>query len=334
MTNVIGVDPVAWSIDGGSHPGSLLRKALYAAVGDAEGIVGILDCKVHQLTSAGPQVEIDTGAVAMLNRYTGGAQQTYIATASALSRMDVDPTSGASRSDLVVMRVRDPQYATVPGWTAPAAPTFQYAIPEVIKNVPPSTETAAELNLGYPAVELARIDLPSSTTNITNAMIKDKRKLARPRERLDAFTHLPVQAVGSGQKLLGTSFVKWPTALTRATKIPSWASEVTFEILLGGIRANTNGTWGSLRAHLGPVGGGNTVTTQEVGYDINVPAANNYDRMTIVIADTKSIPAAIRGTSQDFTLTGKMGSGVPTGSLEVDNASVISGKLFFREVAA
>jgi hypothetical protein len=56
--------------------------------------------------------------------------------------------------------------------------------------------------------------------------------------------------------------------------------------------------------------------------------------MTIVIADTKSIPAAIRGTSQDFTLTGKMGSGVPTGSLEVDNASVISGKLFFREVAA
>lgn len=336
MANVIGFDPVAFSIDGGSHPASLLRKLAYAATQGAEGIITPLDCKVHQLSSAAGKVNIDTGAIAVLNRSTGGQGQTYIASASAQSTLDVDPTSGSARSDLVVVRLEDPQYSPWPAPPAGTAPTYQYTNPVVIKNVPASTISAASLNLGYSAYALARIDIPSGTTNITDAMIKDLRKVARPRTELVHFTVNPVNAIDNGQQLTSSTYVPWPTVLDRAVDIPSWATEVTIETIMGGVRAQATGTWGTLVGTLGDNADPNRVVMSETGYDVDV--LTGWARATLVVADTKPIAASLRGTSQRFHMSGKRdnipGVSSANGHLEVDVYTTLSVKLFYREVAA
>lgn len=338
MANIIGFDPVALAIDGGELDASLLRKLAYAATQGAEGIVTPLDCKVHQLSSAAGQVNIDTGVISILNRSTGGALETYLATASQQSTMDIDPTSGAARSDLVIVRLEDPEFTPWPPVDPGVAPTYQYTKPYIIKNVPNSTKTAAELNLGYSAYALARIDIPAGTTNITDGMIKDLRKMARPRSELLHFTAIPVEAVGAaGTEKLDNgdlAFTVFPSVASRNVDIPSWATEVTIEVLLGGVRVNTNGTWGFLRARIGSSGSAFKTQTQETGYDVNVPAANNYDRLTLLVADTKPIASQIRGTSQPFAIEGKKQNAITTGSLEVDSTTTISVKLNFREVPA
>lgn len=335
MANVIGFDPVAWSVDGGEHPASLLRKLAYAATQGSEGIVTPLDCRVRQLTSAGPQVRIDTGAVAILNRSTGGAGQTYIANAVAESRMDIDATTGSARSDLVVVRVEDPEFSPWPTPDEGAAPTYQYTKPFIIKNVPASTTSAAALNLGYSAYALARIDIPSNTTNITTAMIKDLRKVARPRYDLVQFTVNPTEPSKAGQKIPNTtSYVPWPTHIDRQVFIPSWAAEVTAEVILASLSSKAGGGYGYMLATLGENNDPNRVVTSETAYDFEVSGTDAWARQTYILADTKPIPAALRGTSQRFHTSARRITTNQTSTLEVDIGTTISVKLWFKEVAS
>lgn len=328
MTNVIGFDPVAWSIDGGLHPASLLRRLAYAATQGNEGIVTLLDCKAHQLASAGPQVRIDAGAIVILNRSTGGANQSYIASAAIESRLDVDPTTGSARSDLVVVRLEDPEFTPWPDPPVGQEPTFQYTKPVIIKGVPNTTATFAELNLGYSGYAVARIDLPSGTTNITDAMVKDLRKPARPRSELQQYTTL----FTTGQALISVPWNPWATEANRNIVVPPWAAQVIIEGTFGGVKANAGGTWGETRIRIGSSGSSNSVVTGDIGYDVNTPVANNYDRIPLFVAGTKTVPAAIRGTTQALGVEGhKVGGDT---SIQVDNYTVLSMKLTFLEVAA
>lgn len=335
MTNVIGFDPVAWSINGGSHPGSLLRKLAYAATQGEEGIVTPLDCKVRQTSTASGRVQIDTGAIVIRNRSTGGTGQSYVASASALSLMDIDPTGGTSRSDLIVVRIEDPEDPQWPTPSAGAAPTFQYTKPFVIKNVPGSTTSAVALNLGYSAYALARVDLPAGTTNITTAMIKDLRKVARPRLDPQQYTAIPTQAMNAGQQILGTqaTYINWPTAANRNVDIPSWAAQVIVEVNIGGVRSNPSGMWGQIRARIGASGSAFAVVTQGCGYDVNTKTVDVYDRLPLFVADTQPVAVEIRGTTQPFAIEARA-DGNGGSSLEVDVRTVISTKLTFKEVAA
>ena len=89
-------------------------------------------------------------------------------------------TTGSSggRSDLVVARITDPQYEGQP----PADPDdFDYAYVDIIQGVSSSTRSARDLNLSYPAIALARIDLPASTGTVQASHITDLRELAQPR---------------------------------------------------------------------------------------------------------------------------------------------------------
>lgn len=329
MANVNGFDPVAWSINGGAHAGSLLRSLAYAATSGEEGVITPDDCKVTQLGTAGGQVQIATGAVAVLNRYDSIVDQVYIANARAVSRLDVTPTTGVARSDMVVLRIKDPEYQSL-SIPAGQAPSFQYVVPEIIQGVPASAETAAELNLGYPAVALARIDLPTNTTNITTAMIKEKRKLARPRTLPDQQT--VVHAAGYSQALISVPWNPWATSANRNVFIPKWAKKVIVEVMMGGVKNNPGITWGDLRARLGASNSSSSVVTKEIGFDINTPAANGADRSVQFIADTLTIPDAIRGTTQPFGIEGQKDGGDT--SIEIDERTVISTKLTFMESVA
>src|SRR5699024_11469005 len=94
--------------------------------------------------------------------------------------------SSGGRSDLVVARVLDPQYEGQP----PADPDeFDYSMVEIIEGVSSSTTSARDLNLNYPAIALARIDLPASTGTVEASHLTDLREMARPRSERHLFTY-------------------------------------------------------------------------------------------------------------------------------------------------
>ena len=89
------------------------------------------------------------------------------------------------RNDLIVARIDDPTYQG--GSFDPA--TFEAARFEVISGVPSDQKDVSGLGLSYPAIPLARLNVPPSTGTITAAMITDLRKVALPRVERHLFTH-------------------------------------------------------------------------------------------------------------------------------------------------
>ena len=67
--------------------------------------------------------------------------------------------------------------------------TFEAAKLEVIRGVSTNQKSLAGLGLTYPAIPLARINIPASTGTITAAMITDLRSVALPRMQRHLFTH-------------------------------------------------------------------------------------------------------------------------------------------------
>lgn len=336
MANIIGFDPVAWSIDGGRHPGSLLRLLAYAATSGERGVIQPDDCKVAQLGVAGKQIAISTGAVVIPVGDSSITDQSYIASASAESRLDIDPTSGAARQDMIVVRIYDPEFTSENNPpTAGDEPTWQYVRPEVIKGVPAGTQTFEDLDLPWSAVELARVELPPNTTNITNGMIKDLRQIARPRFKFDQQT-VSYPGGYAQERLTSASRVAWPAAATRQVKVPKWAKQVIIEVLIGGVRVNEGGVWGGVRARLGLSSSQYSVVTRDISYDYNTPVGNNYDRGTISVTDTLTIPDQIRGTTQQFALESHRFGFFPNdgASIAIDEWSNFSTKLTFLETIA
>ena len=175
---------VPWAIasNGAKHSGEVARTLAFAATQGSEGVISVGDMAVQQLAVAGASVQIIPGACAMLNRSPGGDHQTYVDRELATLQLAIASTSsGGGRSDLIVRRVEDPDF---PSWAVPVDPLLgPYSRYAVISGVPNTTTTAKQLNLGYPAIALARIDIPLSTATITTAMIKDMRKVCNPRRQ-------------------------------------------------------------------------------------------------------------------------------------------------------
>lgn len=332
MANSYGFDPVAWSIDGGRHRGELNRVLAYAATSGAEGIVSFGDCKVHELSTPGNQVEMDAGALLIRNRAANVRNQTYVANGRTVTKLDVTPTPvGTARSDLVVVRVRDPQYA---GWFQPTpaeAPDYQYVQPFIIENVPAGTTTARELNLGYAAVALARLDIPGGTATITNAMIKDLRRVARPNRERNVSLWVPPGATVDLPSTNGTR-VHFPL-LDQTVYVPEWASSAKMVVTLGNILARGYFT-GHVRAELGfgPGMGVQHVATGYSGYHHD-PQGDEWNRQTVVIGGELVIPENFRGREQRVR-TGSYGNNGSTGKMVQDAWMTTVVDIEFLEAAA
>ncbi len=236
MANVYGFDPTAWSIDGARHRGELLRLLAYAATSGAEGIVSPGDCKVHALSTPGSQVAVDTGGLIIRNRSANVRNQSYVANGRTETRLDVAPTGTAGgRTDLVVVRIEDPQYSP---WATPPvgeAADYRYVKPFIIENVPASTRSATELNLGYSAVALSRITIPANTSTITDAYITDLRKLARPRTWIESDVQSgATNAQGGAVNLVSTDWTDWP-ANSYTFDVPDWTTHGTAKLVVNNV---------------------------------------------------------------------------------------------------
>lgn len=200
-------DPVPWFIQApAEHSAEVARTLAYASVGGHEGIASAADWRVTALTPNGPGVRIMPGAGSILNRGSGGSGQMYMQRSGTATDLPVSPTgSSGKRSDLLIVRVNDPQY----GGQAPANPAVgPYAEPEWITNVPATTTSVRQLP-GYAnvsAITLARLDLPANTAVVSAAMIKDLREVARPKRSEVVFARPRISSDDTAQRFLTATY--------------------------------------------------------------------------------------------------------------------------------
>lgn len=179
-------DNIPWMLGGDvEHSVDSVRAAQYVAIGGREGVVGTSDLRVTQLPGLGAGVTVAPGALAVNARHA--AYETYSGRHLQAESVNVAPTGGAARSDLVIARVEDPYWDGSP-WPNPdpngdsplARQNAQYWRLRVLGGVPAGTKTVDELGLGNSAIALARIDLPVNTASVTQGMITDLRPSTNP----------------------------------------------------------------------------------------------------------------------------------------------------------
>ena len=331
----MALDKTPWLVGGGAeHSAEVARLLAHVATAGAEGIIGAGSLAVRAQATPGPSVRVAPGAAAILNRYAGGAQQTYVLRNASQTTVPISATgSSGGRTDLVVARILDPQYQG----QAPSDPNaFDYSRLEVIEGVPAGTTSAAQLGLSYPAIALARVTLPASTATVTSSMIRDLRAVANPRTE-DVWRVRPQVMADGGETLTATrEGGEWfpNTGAEQQVFIPEWATRVQMEFTWAGIRYAIGNSWGEMWVEWGPgIGGLNG--TQDRQYKANPFPWDMVDNSSVyrtnwICLDDMPIPAALRGMTQTFVGKAKILGGTP-GMVSVDFRSGVALKLRFLE---
>ena len=330
-------DSTPWFIGGGAeHSPEVARLLSHCATRGASGIVGAGDLKVSALGTPGGSVRIASGSCIIPNRFPGVSDQSYVGRVESEFNVAVSPTgSGGGRTDLVVARVYDPQYVGSP----PADPlNYEYIRPFVIEGVPATADAAwLKANTNYPAIALARLNIPSGTAAITSAMITSVREVALPRSEsvlrtLSLVTGQESRLTVGGYHPNGGQ--TWPDAAETEWGpiwIPEWAQRVRVVMIWGGVLIPAGNSWGSFWVQIAPFVHPDNRKTQEVEWDS--PNSVGSSRDTFIAADDVPIPASLRGTSQVFypRATRDVGS-TALGPL-LSNTSTIMLQLEFYETA-
>lgn len=322
----MSVDPVPWFIQApAEHSAEVARTLAYQAIGGKEGLARVGDLTVQALAVPGGAVQVLPGAAGILNRGSGGAGQAYVGRVGSAVTVPVAPTgSGAGRSDLVVFRVKDPQY----GGGAPAsAVAGPYIFVEIVSGVPAETKRlqAVPGREADSAVTLARIDLPPSTGTVTNAMITNLAAVANPRRQRAMITKFPtgVRTIGSG------SYGPWPlTADERpVVDVPEWATVVRISCIIMGAKftAGSVETVAGIRTGFGTTTPGqNTILIEDAG--------SSAGRHLYAVVGTHQIPASLRGTQQLINVQAQMTSPAGSGQWTADYQTSVLIDYEFSEV--
>jgi hypothetical protein len=322
-----------WALDGATISSALARRAQYAAMSGGEGIINAADLKVTQLATPGNGLLISSGNAAITNRYQSDPNETYtVANPGTHEILSTEmPTSQPTpKSYLVLITVGDPEFSQVghPWMTSDVldpevAASYDYVRPWILE-VAAGTTSFDGLGLGYPALALARIDVPASTTTITNAMITDLRVMARPRAQEillqnTALANNNLASTGAGV------WVDWGPQWS--IKIPKWATSAIVTGWIEGMYVpGASGAYGQLRANIGAAG-----VTAQTTFDENNSAPSGGDLLRVGhnIGGRIAIPSAARGTTQ--TLKTEAQVLVPTAYLYIDSITSSLFRVRFEE---
>lgn len=241
-------DSTPWfmGVDGATHDAETARLLAYAGTGGQSGVIGVGDMKITQTPTPSAAIRYSAGGVALVNRYPGGEGQSYIGRKAVPGVIPIAPQgSGSARSELIIARVRDPQYQTVSGFNPSLPNEFDYF---TIESIPAAGPHIRNYTPAWPCTVLARIDIPANTAVITNAMITDLRdKINSRRQR-----HVKVVAP-SGDLNATTTYRHWPyTTTPDIISIPQWATYAVMTVHMSGVQLNgpvvvgTRGVLGNL----------------------------------------------------------------------------------------
>jgi hypothetical protein len=288
----MALETTPMAVTGGEHTAQMFRMMIRDLARGNQGITEGSHLKVSALSTPGAGVQIGDGS-AVIKGVISPVQGHYSVYNIGSDTHPIAATGGTPRSDMLVLRVVDPDYE---GSLDPSLCAFF----EIIANV---SSSATQAPSGYCAIPLARIDIPASTATITNAMIVDLRQVANPRvtRHLKAF-----YASAPLVEISGTS-EDWKThpPLPSATPpgemweipIPAWAAEAKVVFSVDGLRLVDGNVFGGFRFMLGSKEAG-----QFVGIDDNQGTAPRRIpvRMAETISLTDTAGAAMRGTTQSF----------------------------------
>lgn len=291
----MALDSTPWFVGGGAeHSPEVARGLAFAATRGAEGISGITDLKVQAQSVPNGTVRVIPGSGLLLNRYAGGSSQTYSLRNATATDITITATgSGGGRTDMIVARVLDPQYEG----SVPSDPTnFQYARLAVIQGVSASAKTAKELNLGYPAIALARITLPASTGTVTAGMITDLRRVAQPRRERAMVTIFPAVSLG----MPTAAYSAWPISTSQRpiVAVPDWATKVDIVAHVSGVKYTK-------------VSAKDSIAGVRTGFGSSTPAENGIiiqdaedtgGRYNYTWIGTHAVDSSMRGTDQYINL--------------------------------
>lgn len=279
-----------WAVSGARTGPDVARTLAYVATMGAEGVVGSGDFKVSAQGAPNGSVQIANGAGAALNLSAGGMQQTYILRNAGIENLTIAPTTaGAARSDLIVARVEDPQYSP---WQPQAnVEEGPYAYYRVVSGVD-KLLTLAQLRaqLGYACIILARIDLPVSTSYVTQTMITDLRRMFSPRT-------LPLVRMGGptpGLAMQNAGGAMWPD-YRPSIEVPSWATHVSIVANLVSLVQLNGNCSGVLTATLGV--GASQVRAANAGYNFDEIPWSQITQ-SLMVGGAAPVPASMRGTTQ------------------------------------
>ena len=231
-----------WAIDGARTRAGLARLASYAAGGGRSGIIQPTDLRVTALSVPGQGLRVASGGATVLNHYLSNPDEAYVvsnpSTHTVLSA-DMPPAQAGTAYYLVCVVVGDPEFDQTGHPFMPAglldpvdAPDFEY-VRVVVIPCSAGTTKFEQLGVNYPGYALARLEVPGSTTTITNAMITDVRNLANSRESSAVFYAQPVPS--GTLDTFDTDAYKLVYGWRPVVNVPEWATHMTVRADVSGI---------------------------------------------------------------------------------------------------
>lgn len=329
----------AWAIDGALLSSSLARRSLYASTSGEDGIVSVNALQVLPLSTPGVGVRITAGTGIVTNGYQGvlsARNETYMVSNPSehiIPPEQMPASNPSAKSYILAVVIGDPEFSQAghPWMLASDPPageeqTFQYVRPTLIE----VSAGATKLNVPYPALVLARIDIPANTTTITAGMIVNLRKVALPRNR-----EFVKYVFGAADNLLGGStpvltYENWPNTAHWDIDVPDWATVAKCQAFIySAIETEANVR---ARFRIAAYSGSTLVATTDLTH-YNGPAVMNGDRKTILMGGDFSIPAAYRDTTLTFRVQGTCVDTASLNGMDTDSLTSCFLRVRFDEVA-
>jgi hypothetical protein len=182
---------------------------------------------------------------------------------------------------------------------------------------------------GISAIPLARIDIPVSTSAITNAMIHDLRQVANPQRIMQMAA---ASGPGSAQNwTVGTSGVIWPTTATFSVAIPVWATTMVLQWDMNDLLWQSGNARGFVNPFFGTNVAAPVLSMPQVL--LSVPSATGPWRHSLTGATSLAIPPSLRGTTQTMNFK-QVTDGTNTGIMAVDEGTQYSLTWEFQQLAS
>ncbi|GAA2084426.1 hypothetical protein GCM10009759_03450 [Kitasatospora saccharophila] len=271
-------------VTGGTHPARSMRMMIRDLSHGSQGITEGDDLRVSPTTTPGPGVRVGTGSAVVAGATWG--QGSYTQYNNGDQVVPIAPTGGTGRTDLLCLRVEDPEFE---GSRDPGRDDIGY-----FHVIPGVSATTTAPPAGMSAIPLARITQPPNCATITASMITDLRKVANPRRERKLstiigfpYTVLPAQ--------WGVWQDNWPPNATAQIDIPTWATKANLIATLTGIRVMGE-TFFGLRLKWG------AWISRE--FQVDTDTITYASKYTAMVADNPDITAAMRGTRQELRLQG------------------------------
>jgi hypothetical protein len=313
-----------WMVDGNQITGVFARLMQQSTWGNNQGVMNIGDMYVSANSTPNSGVNIASGSCVVNGSEVANQGSYFGENVGTDNSLTIASTGSTARSDMIVARAEDWTFSGSP-WTKPG--NSQVIFPRVISNVgsgvlvPPGGSGSC--------IPLARIDVPSSTSAITQGMITDLRYMVTPRSQPNNYM-LDGVANGGGTVGNGTTGVyqTFPSSAVFSVNIPVWAVAIHVDATWTNLMYSQKGTTGvgnagiSFRVILGTyVSGVCQFATNFAGGD--AVGGRHTIKLNVGNSTTFAIPAAMRGTTQNMTAQAAPLSGF-NGRMTSDSASMVS----------